>query len=179
MFTNRSLKQSRAAMSLVEVLVAAGVSSLMFLGIGSFIIYTGQNMAGIYNHVDLEQNSRHVEQLMTREIREAARLKEYSANKLVFVDFDGADLVYEYSPESKTLVRQKGENQEILLNNCDTLNFSLYKQTPVKGSYDLLPKTTSITSAKVIGATWSCSRTVVGKVNQELMREVLVVVRKS
>jgi prepilin-type N-terminal cleavage/methylation domain-containing protein len=178
MFTNSSQKHARAGMTLAEILVATAVSSIILLAIGAFVIYSGRNMAGIYNYVDMEYTTRHAEQVMTREIRQAARLKECGTNKVVLVDYDGTDLVYEYSPTTKTLVRQKGEHQEVLLTQCNALEFKLYRQTPVAGSYELVPRT-KVADGKVIGVNWACSRTVMGTANNELMREVLIVVRKG
>ncbi len=178
MFTKISNKIRQRAMTLAEVTIAIGVGSIVLLSLGSFAIYSGRSMAGVFNYTEMDYGSRQALDQMTRDIRECTRLKEYSTNRLVLVDFDGADLAFVYSPQTKTLVRSKGGEEKTLLNGCEWLLFSIYKQNPVSGSYNLTPATNAA-KAKVIGISWNCTRNVLGTINSEPMQEALIVVRKN
>ncbi len=136
MFTKISNNNGRG-MTLVELSVAMAVGSLLLLAIGSFTIYSGRSLAGVFNYTEMDYGSRQALDEMTRDIREATRLKQYSTNRLVFVDFDGADLAFEFSPGAKTLTRTKDGFQKTLLTGCDWMQFTLYKQNPVSGTYTL------------------------------------------
>lgn len=176
MFSRISKQSPRRAMTLVEVVMAVGIIALLMLAIGSFVIYSGRSMASIFNYTDMGYGSRQALDVMTRDIRQSIRLKTYTTNQLVLVDFDGTDLSFEYTT-NKTLVRTKGESQTTLLTGCDWIRFNLYMQNPVKGTYTL-KFATNTADSKVIGVSWNCSRKVLGTINSEPMQEALIVVRK-
>src|SRR6266849_3631916 len=83
-------KQSKnLAFTLVEFLVALGISALLMVVVSGFLLYSGKSFAGISNYVDLEKNSQRALDTLTRDIRQASSLSAFATNKLTFVDADG------------------------------------------------------------------------------------------
>lgn len=165
--------------TVVEVVAAGAIGCILMLAVVSLTVYSGRIMAGIYNYVDLDYTSRLGLDNMTREIRQAKGLKDLQTNKLVLVDFDDADLTYEYLPTEKTLARKKGETQQTILSGCDWLQFSIFKQNPIQGSFDL-NLSTNTSNCKVVSMSWSCSRSLLGrKLNTESIQQAKIVIRKN
>ncbi len=178
MYINMTTKLARG-FTVAEVVIAMAIACVLLIAVASFTIYSGRSMAGIYNYVELDHASRLAADNMSKEARNAASLKSFSTNKLVFVDYDGLDLTYEYSPDTQTLVRQKGDETQTLLTQCDWLVFSIFKHNPTSGTYDL-SVATNVAKTKVISAVWNCSRTILGaKVNTETVQEAKIVLRKN
>jgi hypothetical protein len=165
-------------MTLVEVITAVALTALLSLAMVSFIIYTGRTLAGLANYVDLNFVNRISVDNMSREIRQARYLKTLGTNQISLVDYDGADLVYEYRPAEGTLVRNKG-GEKVMLKECDSFTFVGYKPNPTAGSFDLVT-TTNPELATLVRMSWQCSRTAWGaKVNSEALQSASILVRKN
>lgn len=177
--TSTRAARGRAGSSLTEILLTAGLSSILFLMVGSFSLYVGRSFAGLANYADLDNASRRALDRMTKEIRQAISLTSYSATELVFDDADATPLRYIYSPSARTLTRHKNGNNEVLLRECDYLNFSIYQRNPVGGSYDQYPAA-SPTTCKLINMSWVCSRSILGSLmNTESVQTAKIVIRKQ
>ena len=151
-----------AGFTLTEFLISIAVASIMFLGIGVFGLYSARSFGSIANYVDLDAYSRNALDQLTKDVRQVNRLVSSSSNSLVFEDHDGAPLRYVYSPDAKTLSRVKGGTTDILLKECDKLEFSIYQRNPIAGTYDQYPTGTAAT-AKLINVTWRCTRNIMWK----------------
>jgi hypothetical protein len=166
-------------LSLIQLLVGSAVASLVFLAVASMSVFSGRSFAALSNYVDLDMYSRNALDRMTREIRQTNKLKSFSSTQLTFEDFDGADLSYIYDPAAGTLARVKAGWSEVLLRECDLLNFSVFQRNPVNGSYDVYPTATADT-CKLVQMSWICSRTILGaKMNTESVQSAKVVIRKQ
>jgi prepilin-type N-terminal cleavage/methylation domain-containing protein len=176
-----SIKRSRAAMTLVEMMVGMAIASLVLTGIGMLVVYGNRSFAAMANYVSLDQRSRHTLDLMTKEIRQTNRLVEHSSTHLVFEDFDGAPLVYLYLSSNRTLVRMKNSvlDPKPLLTGCDFLSFSIFQRNVAGGSYDQYPAASPDT-CKLVQMSWVCSRPLIGSlVNTESVQSAKVVIRKQ
>lgn len=161
-------------------MVGVGISSLMLVALASLTMYTGRSFAAMVNYVDLDKSSRSALDTMSQQIRQTRRLKEATTYKLVFEDYDGKDLTFEYSEGSRTLTRSKtDETSKILLKNCDELNFSIYQRNPIGGTYNVYPTATAAT-CKLVQLRWTCSRDLIrSKVNTESVQSSKIVIRKQ
>ncbi len=160
-------------------MVSLAVSSLMFLAIGVFGMYSAKSFAAIANYVDLDAYSRQALDQLTKDVRQVNRLVSNSATSLVFEDSDGTSLQYVYSPGAKTLSRIKGGNTQVLLQECDTLTFAIYQRNTVGGTYDQYPTATPAT-CKLINVSWRCTRNIMGrKFNSESVQTSKIVIRKQ
>ena len=173
-------------MALVELLVAIGVSGIVFAAISSLVFYSARSFVALANYVDLDNSSRSALDKMSSEIRQANRLTSYSPTNLCFEVVDpttGATttLTYTYDSAAGTLKRNYTNQTTTLLKeiNPDALKFSMYQRNPVEGSVDQYP-TTDPAVCKVVQLSWTCSRKVLGKKsNTESVQSAKVVIRKE
>ncbi len=178
--TSRKTSRRAAGFTLVESWFTIAIASLMMITVASFGLYAGRSFAGLGNYVDLEINSQHALDTMTKAIRQTRELTTYSTNQLVFTDWDGVPLSYTYFPGTKTLVQSKAGVSTVLLTGCDFLCFSNYQRNPIDYTYDQYPVTTSPTNTKVVSMTWVCSRSITGtRMNTESVQTAKIVIRKK
>ena len=168
----------RQGFTIVEVMVAAGISSLLMLVLASFTSFGAHSCAALANYADLETQSRLALDRMTQQIRQARGLISSSPSQLVFKDCDGTPLEFNYDASAKTLTRVKNGVSTVLLKGCDFFKFELFQRNPVQGSYDAYPMAIPGT-CKLVQLTWVCSRTLVGaRLNSESVQSAKIVIRK-
>lgn len=164
---------------MLQLLVASGVASLVIAVVASLSLFSGRSFAALANYVDLDARSRNALDLMTKEIRQAKELRSYQTNELVLLDGDDQELKYTYDPAARTLTWSRNGQSEVLLTECDFLQFAIFQRNPVNGQYDVYPTGTPAT-CKLIQLSWVCSRTILGaKVNTESVQSAKVVIRKQ
>ena len=165
--------------SLVEYLVSLGIGALILLIVAPLSLYSGRSFAGLANYVDLHSASVLALDRMSKEIRQTVGLTFYSATQLTFNDgTNRPPLRYVYSPTARTLTRIQGTQTNLLLKECDSLQFAIYQRTPLPNTYDQYP-TANATNCKVVQVTWNCSRTILGaKLNTESGQSAKIVIRK-
>src|SRR5688572_11247937 len=116
-------------MTLVEILVAAAISSIALSAVAAFTFYSARSFAAIGNYVDLDNTSRKAVDFMTKEIRQTAGLSSYQTNALTFADYDGKPLQYLYDPAERKLTRVKDAISTVLLTGCESLEFHMFQRT--------------------------------------------------
>ena len=164
-------------MTLVEIMVAVGISSIALSTVAAFAFYSARSFAAIGNYVDLDNTSRKAVDLMTKEIRQTAALSDYKTNALTFADYDGKPLQYIYDPAEQKLTRVKDAISTVLLTGCDSLEFHMYQRTPQPGTNSFYAAT-GATQCKLIEMKWRCSRSLLGKkANTETVQTAQVVLR--
>ena len=166
-------------MTLVELMVATGVGSLVLASIMTVFVTSNRTFVSMGNYVAMEQSSRNALDQMTRDIRKSKNLISFSTNQLVFNYLGTTNLVYRYDPEARQLTQWKtGGTTNVLLSNCDSLKFSMYNSIPQAGG--TFTNTTVVAQGKSISVAWRCSRTILGKkVNTEDMQEAQIVIRNK
>ena len=164
-------------MTLLETLVALGISSIALVTLAAFAFYSARSFAAIGNYVDLDNTSRKAVDLMTKEIRQTTALSDYQTNALTFTDYDGKPLRYIYVPAERKLTRVKDAISTVLLTGCDSLEFHIYQRTPQAGTNSFYAATDAA-QCKLIDMQWRCSRSLLGKnANSETVQTALVVLR--
>ncbi|HEX7860858.1 MAG TPA: prepilin-type N-terminal cleavage/methylation domain-containing protein [Verrucomicrobiae bacterium] len=177
----KSGKRRQIGMTLIELMVAVGILSVVLAGFAALIFYTGRSFAALANYVDLDATSRHALDTMSREIRQTKRLKAGTTTSLTFEDFDGKDLVYEYDAVTRQLFRTKDGvvDDEPLLTECNFLEFNLFQRNPIAGKYDQYP-TANPATCKLVQLRWVCSRDLIKqKWNTESVQSAKIVIRKQ
>jgi prepilin-type N-terminal cleavage/methylation domain-containing protein len=180
-FTKGASRRCRAGVTLIELLVALGVGSLVLAGLAALMFYTGRSFAALTNYVDLDTYSRNALDTMSREIRQTRRLTEGTATRLAFEDFDGGALVYQYNADARTLTRSKNgvQDAEPLLKECNFLQFSMFQRNPINGKYDQYPTATAA-QCKLVQLRWICSRDLIqARRNTESVQSAKIVIRKQ
>ena len=171
----RSAKAAQG-MTLPEMMVAVLIGFLVLMFMSLVFADSARCFAATGNYVNMDCGSRNAMDRMTREIRRAGALAGFTTNRLQFIKFGTTNgvLVYEWNAGSRQLTEwQTGSSQtNVLLEQCDSLTFSMYKNS--------FAPTANFLEGKAIGVNWKCSRTILGKkVNTEDMQQALIVIRNK
>src|SRR5882762_9733673 len=83
-------------MTLVELMVATGIGSLVLASIMTVFVTSNRTFVGMGNYVAMEQASRNALDQMTRDIRKSKNLISFSTNQLVFSYLGTTNLIYRY-----------------------------------------------------------------------------------
>ena len=170
----------RAGFALVEAMIAAGITTLLVLVICNFALYSSHNFAALFNYVDLNDSNRNAMDRITRDVRQALRVKAWATNSITLVDAQNVDVEYVYSPHTHILTRRHGGQPAVtLLEHCERLMFTLGQRNPVGGTFDVY-NPSSMDVVKVVNVSWQCSRTILGKKqNTESVQTARIVIRKQ
>jgi len=166
--------QRALAMTLVELMVAMAVGSLVLMVAAMVFMNGTRAFAAASNYISMDGDSRNALDHMTREIRQAGDLVEFSPTHLKFGWHAQTNsfLVYDWDANSGQLTEWNTADTttNILLKGCDQLSFSLYNAT--------FAPTTNSAQAKGISVAWKCTRTILGnKCTSENMQQALIVIR--
>lgn len=176
--TPSAARRAQAAMSLIELMVTVAIASIVFAAVASLSMFTSRSMVAMGNYGDLNRASQDALDRMSREIRQTKDLTYYAQNLLVFTDHDNQPLYYYYVPSVTTLYRYKNGTWEVLLQDCDYLNFSISQRNPSNNFtfYPVQPNRPDL--AKLVDVNWRCSRQILGKkVNTESVQTAKIVLR--
>lgn len=168
-------------MTLAELLIAVAIGSILALGVASLTFYSSRTLAALANYVDLDHRSRVALDTMSRDIRQANRLLDYTSTSLTLEDYDGGTLAFVYDPEAQTLTRVKDgvADSAPLLTGCTHLNFMIYQRNPISGTYDQ-HETATPSTCKLVQLQWVCARKILGvDRNTESVQSAKVVIRKQ
>jgi hypothetical protein len=171
-------KRSRLAMTLVEVLVAAAISTIVFAAIGTLAVSTARSFVALGNYADLDRASRDALDILSRDVREARALTAYTPRQISLLTLDNSTLIYSYNSSTGNFTRQSAGNTKVLLTECDYLNFNIYQRNP-SNNWSWYPVASNqITTAKLLDVSWKCSRKILGqKVNTESVQTAKIVIR--
>ncbi len=182
----KSKHAARRAWTLAETLVGVAIFTVSGLALSTTYIFGIRSFAALTNYTTLDRNNRYAMDLLTREIRQAKQVTSYSTNgtsSLTIINGDTQTVTYSFSPTTKQMLRQvAGGPTQVLLTNCNLLNFSLYQRNPSNANYGVFPAATSNwqTTVKVIQFTWKTASSLPSaEVNSENVQTARVVIRKQ
>ena len=186
-------------MTLVELLIAVGISGLIFIAVGMMIFFSGRSYAALANYVDLDSKSRQALDVMSKELRQVNGVTgiatitlsggQVVTNQLALsgTETNGTTytITYTYSPTSanKTLTRTKVgglyPGTTTLLTGCTYLNFGMFTRVPKDNSLDQFDAA-DLATCKVVQIDWICSRKIFNQSdNTESVQSAKVVIRKK
>ncbi|HEX9046563.1 MAG TPA: hypothetical protein VF988_06005 [Verrucomicrobiae bacterium] len=184
--------RQRAAFSLAELLVASAVGIIVVGMIASLAIFSANNLLAVSNYTAMDDQSRNALDKISREIRNATALVDFSNNSPQFLLLTnaqaGTSCKITYDSGAGTLALQSGQTNSTLLTGCDSFSFELFDRYPLVTSTNLsFYYSTNFTTGnldakfcKVINMSWKCSRTVLGsKMNTEIVQTAQVVLRNK
>jgi Tfp pilus assembly protein PilV len=179
--------KTRRAWTLVEMMVAVGIFSLASIGLMGLYLFSVKSMASMYNYCLLDQYNRQAMDQLTREIRQATMVLNYTTNSITIRasnnDGSTSDVTYSFSPSTKKMLRTSSDGtSKALLNDCSLLSFQLFTRCPsnaVFGSFPVAVDNWSNT-VKVLQLTWKTSMSLPsGIVNSENVQTARIVIRKQ
>ncbi len=171
-------------MTLVEVMIGVGLSSLV-LGVVA-MLYTSSivNFAGLGNYAELTGQSRLSLDRMSREIREAAEVVSLQTNlpikTLTLTNAMQAALItYTWDSTTGVLTCSKtGQPDVTCLTGCNDWQFDMFQRTP-KNNWTFFP-TSDPKLCKLVNMTWKCSRSLIRQnANTETMVTAQIVLRNN
>jgi hypothetical protein len=172
-------KSQVGGFSMIEAVIAMGITTLLVLVICSFVVFSSHSFAALFNYVSLDDMNRLAMDRVTRDVRQANRVKAATSTSLTLEDADMVDIVYSYNSVQGTVTRTKGATTKVILKGCDRLLFTLGQRNPVGGTYDVY-NPSSMDAVKVVNVSWMCSRTILGrKENTESVQTARIVIRKQ
>lgn len=179
-------RRTQRGFTLVETLIGMGITTLLVLVLCAFSLHSSRSFAALFNYVDLDGGNQTVMDQLSRDIRQAKRLKSCTTNattmaidKIVLEDADGTDLIYSYNPKHGTLTRVKAGRARVVLKGCERLEFALGQRNTYSGGYDVYAAASPAT-CKVINVSWNCARAILGnKQNTESVQTARIVIRKQ
>lgn len=173
-----------AGWTLPEMMVALGIFSIASLALATLFLFSVRSFAALSNYATLDQQNRHAMDIMTREIRQATEVTSYSTNppSISFKDGDGNPVSYSFNTQTHQMLRTAGGQSQVLLTNCNLLNFQLYQRNPNTGFtlYDIANN--NVTKyVKVVELTWKTSKSLGGtsRINSENVQTARIVIRKQ
>jgi len=187
---NRKRAQLIQGLTLVEMMVAVGLGSLVLATVASLSLYGARSSMAVANYADLDMKNRYALDVISLEVRQATALTGFQTNS--FLSFTNASqaavITLTYDPNARTLVLTKtGQPPLTALTQCDDWAFSLYQRTPFGCPTNLIffPATNNagaldLSACKVINMTWKCSRPILGlMVNTESAQSAQIVLRNK
>ena len=166
--------------TLLEYVCALGISMLVLVVFAPLSLYSGRAFAQIANYVDLNASNLRALDRMTKEIRQASQITAFQTNSIsVDMGTNSSPITFTYSAADRTVIRSQDGVSRVLLSDCDSLQFSLYKRIPVPGTWEQYAAT-NFSTAKVVIVNWLCSRKILGiKANTENAQMARIVIRKT
>jgi Tfp pilus assembly protein PilW len=184
----KSSNKTRGGWTLAEFMVAAAVFSVASVAMIGLFGFSVRSFAALTNYGILDQANREAMDLLTREIRQAKYISNFTTNTITVLTGDTPPLsvTYSFSPSTKQMLRTATDGvtttTQVLLENCNLLSFSLFTRVPISGTYDAFPVATTnwAQTVKVVQLTWKTSTTLPNAaVNSENVQTARIVIRKQ
>ncbi len=173
-------RRSTAGLTLVELMIAIFIGSLVFMVLAAVAVYTARSFAALGNYMELDKRSRNTLDRMTQIIRESDGILSWGNHELT-VSYHTQPLSFTYTPAEKKLVMtETNGTQRALLEGCNYLDFQIFQRTAIAGVYDQYPVTADEAAAKIVQISWVCSRSLIGNlINSESVQSAKIVIRKQ
>jgi hypothetical protein len=170
--------RNRRAMTLMDVLIAVTITTILFAAIGTLAVSTARSFVALGNYGDLDRASRDALDVLSRDVRQSRAVTAYTPKQISLLANDNSTLTYTYDPSTGNFTRQSGAQTKVLLSQCDYLNFNIYQRNP-SNNWSWYPVASNLLStAKLIDVSWKCSRKILGqKINTESVQTAKVVIR--
>jgi prepilin-type N-terminal cleavage/methylation domain-containing protein len=173
-----------SGMTLVELMVAIAIGTLVTAAVVGLFISSLANFAGLGNYAELTGQSRLSLDRLSREIREATQVVSWNTtghtkSLTVANAFAGTTTTYTWDSTTRVLSCEKtGEPTRTCLTGCDAWDVTFYQRTPAN-NWTFYP-TTDLVRCKLINMSWKCSRTILGrKSNTENVVTAEIVLRNK
>jgi type II secretory pathway pseudopilin PulG len=182
MYTRPRIRR-RDAWTLVEMMLAVSIFFIAGLAVGSLFLFGVKSSAALVNYAELDQQNREVIDRVTREIRQARQVQSYTLNPKSLTFLDGDNVPVTYSFNQNRILRTRSGVTEMLLTNCNVLDFQLYQRNPSNGvPWSIYLANTNLQkSVKVVQLSWKSKKTLGGTtlINSENIQTARIVIRKQ
>ncbi len=181
------------AWTLVEVLIAMGVGSVVLGTVMSLSLFGTRSSMALANYSDLDAKSRLALDLISREIRQATAVigsQNSSTTKSLTLtnSFQGTTTRFSWSADTRALTLERtGTPTFTALTECDRWDFALFQRTPLITPTNVIFFSATNTSGardlslcKLINMSWKSSRTLLQqRVHTESVQAAQLVLRNK
>jgi prepilin-type N-terminal cleavage/methylation domain-containing protein len=180
---NSISSRSTRGFTLVELMVAMAVGSIVLAAVVTLFVYGVFSFAGMGNYAILAGQSHISMDVLSREIREATEFVDYTANgqlKSLTLSNSLASTIMKCTWDHDTGIltfEKTGMPNRTCLTGCDAWDVSFYQRTP-KSDWTFYT-VSNPTSCKLINMNWKCSRTILKRINTENVVTAQVVLRNK
>ena len=130
-------RKGQRGLTLVELLIASSLSTLVLAGVLAMFLFLGRTGANVANYADMEAQARLALEEFGQDARQAAGITWNSAHS-VTLHVSGADVFYTYNPVVRTFSRSVGATTRVLVEGVtDEFAFTGYTIGGAKVAYDL------------------------------------------
>lgn len=179
-----STKARRSGMTLVEIMVAIALGSIVFAALASLTLYSARSFRSLADYSDLNRNNRVALDRMSREIRQSRGLLSFSptanTKEMVFKSGIGGSNTFSivYSKPGKTLKLIKGTETRTLLKDCTDFKCKIFQQTPQNGNFNFI-ETANLNLCKMVLLEWTCGRQIQNANKSDNVQSMQIVIRKK
>jgi len=179
-------------MTLVEMMFATGVGSLVCLATVSLLLFSLRSFQALSNYQDLNAKNRVALDTLSKDIRQAGACSTnaFTSTSLTLL---GTNMVsslpctinYNYSSAATTLTRtytdSAGSLVSILLTNCNYFVFSYYLRNPTNATFGVFTNDSGRPDlCKMVQVDWTCTRKIMGSpVDSQCNETARIVIRKD
>lgn len=173
--TGQSGQRGAQAMTLIELLIGIGIGSIVLAVLSTLTVYGTRSFVSLGNYSILNEQSHAGIDRITRELRQASGVVAWSANSTpkwlvvtnIKVDLYGVtntySVKYSWDTDRQLVARKSTEiDDTVLLEGCDSWNFSLWQRSPDAGATNGFYPATNAADCKMLKMSWRCSRQVGG-----------------
>ncbi len=176
-----------SGMTLVEMLVAIGIGSMVLAVVAMLFMTGARSFAGLGNYAALSGQSRLSMDLMSRDMREASGIISAQTNGTQVLlqltnALRGLTITYTWDSAAGVLTSSKtgasGTTIRTNLTGCDQWYFTFYQRIPQSNWTFYTANNQSV--CKLINMSWKCSRKILGrKINTEDVTTAEIVLRNK
>jgi hypothetical protein len=175
--TSRLARHNRAAFTLVELMVASGLTVLALMVVMLLSLFSGKSFEALANYTGLDQEGQLALDKLSREVRQAHKVTAVSSNSITLIDKDYKTLQVTFDPASRSLMGTVDGVTTAYLTDCDFLQFTNFMHTPISNTFDAY-NPEQVTNTRLIQVTWGCSRSIMGaKANTESIQSAKMYIR--
>jgi hypothetical protein len=181
-----AVERFRSGLTLVELLLAVGVGSILIATTLAVGIYSARSFSIIGNFADMDADSRQAIDALNRELHPASAVTGCASNPtstwLTFttnVPYGPTTARLTWDSQARTLTLSAHGYDRILLTECDYWEAKLYKSSasPTPTNISLVEASDPF-DCKLIKMSWRCSRTNQGtKLNTESLQRLQFVLQ--
>lgn len=177
-----------AAMTLLELLVAMGLGTLVLSVVLVLTVFAARTFIALGNYSNLDQQSRLGADNMTREMRQATAVVAWqqtaNARSLTLTNATQGYVVrYWWDSTSRNLMMRKSNEgaDQLVLSGCERWDFALWQRTPQPNLTNVFYPALTPLQCKLVDMTWKCSRAVVSTtlLNTETVQTAQIVLRNQ
>jgi len=178
-------------MTLVEVMVASGIASIVIAIVAVLIVFAARSFAALANYQALDQASSLAADQMSKEIREANRVVNFqNVGNDRWIELSNTNaspaytIRYDWSAATGTLTSKRSDEADtmVLLTGCERWDFTFQQRTPLPGpAYGFSTNMVNQAECKIVTMTWKCSRSLASTslINSESVQTAQIVLRNQ